>query len=78
VIDKTGLEGLYDVTLEWAPDPALMQSPEALATVGRGDARRPDQHLHCTAGTARPAARARAGIARSPRHRSARAADTRL
>ena len=31
VIDKTGLNGMFDVRLEWSPDPAVMRSPEAAA-----------------------------------------------
>lgn len=32
VIDKTGLTGLFELRFEWNPDPALMQSPEAVAS----------------------------------------------
>ena len=32
VIDKTGLSGMYELTLEWNPDPAVARSPEAAAT----------------------------------------------
>lgn len=31
VIDRTGLTGMFEVTLEWTPDPAAMPSPDAAA-----------------------------------------------
>jgi uncharacterized protein (TIGR03435 family) len=31
VIDKTGLSGMFDVKLEWSPDPAVSRSPAAAA-----------------------------------------------
>ena len=31
VIDKTGLQGLFELTLEWNPDPSMTRSPEAAA-----------------------------------------------
>ena len=31
VSDKSGLQGLFEVTLEWTPDPTLLRSPEAIA-----------------------------------------------
>lgn len=31
VIDKTGLNGMFDVRLEWRPDPSVTRSPEAAA-----------------------------------------------
>lgn len=31
VIDKTGLKGLFELRLEWNPDPSLTRSPEATA-----------------------------------------------
>jgi uncharacterized protein (TIGR03435 family) len=31
VIDKTGLQGMFDVKFEWRPDPGVMKSPEAVA-----------------------------------------------
>jgi uncharacterized protein (TIGR03435 family) len=31
VIDKTGLQGRYEVRLEWNPDPSVTRSPEATA-----------------------------------------------
>ncbi len=31
VFDKTGLQGAFDMRLEWNPDPAVMKSPEAVA-----------------------------------------------
>jgi len=31
VIDKTGLQGLFELTLEWNPDPSVTRSPEATA-----------------------------------------------
>jgi uncharacterized protein (TIGR03435 family) len=32
VIDKTGLNGMFDLRLEWNPDPAVTRSPEAAAS----------------------------------------------
>jgi uncharacterized protein (TIGR03435 family) len=32
VIDKTGLQGLFELKLEWNPDPSVMRSPEAVAS----------------------------------------------
>jgi uncharacterized protein (TIGR03435 family) len=32
VIDKTGLQGMFDVKLEWQADPSAARSPEAAAT----------------------------------------------
>lgn len=29
MIDKTGLQGRFELTLEWNPDPAVTRSPEA-------------------------------------------------
>jgi uncharacterized protein (TIGR03435 family) len=34
VLDKTGLKGLYDIKLQWTPDPALTT---AVAPVGAGN-----------------------------------------
>jgi uncharacterized protein (TIGR03435 family) len=31
VIDKTGLQGVFELKLEWNPDPSVMKSPEAVA-----------------------------------------------
>lgn len=31
VIDKTGLQGHFEIRLEWSPDPAVARSPEAVA-----------------------------------------------
>jgi uncharacterized protein (TIGR03435 family) len=31
VIDKTGLKGFFELTLEWNPDPSVTRSPEATA-----------------------------------------------
>ena len=31
VLDKTGLEGRFEMKLEWRTDPSLTQSPEAVA-----------------------------------------------
>ena len=32
VIDKTGLQGRFEVRLEWSPDPSVSRSPEAVAS----------------------------------------------
>ena len=34
VVDMTGLQGSYDITLDFAPDPAIMQARMAAAGVG--------------------------------------------
>ena len=39
VIDKTGLNGTFDVRLEWNPDPAVTKSPEAASTATAAAAR---------------------------------------
>ena len=31
VIDKTGLQGMFEVKFEWQPDPGVMRAPEAVA-----------------------------------------------
>jgi len=38
VIDKTGLQGLFELTLEWNPDPSVTRSPEATAAATAADA----------------------------------------
>lgn len=45
VIDKTGLQGRFEVTLEWTPDPSVMQSPEAVASATAAIAATPGDRI---------------------------------
>jgi uncharacterized protein (TIGR03435 family) len=44
VIDKTGLQGYFDVTLEWIPDPAVVSSPD-VAALAAGIAATPGERV---------------------------------
>jgi uncharacterized protein (TIGR03435 family) len=78
IIDKTGLTGLFDFHLEWAPDPATT-GPLGSEMPRPGQAIAARQrcgpiNIYCASGTTRVEARIGQGSSEHPRDRSRRAA----